>query len=330
MNKEYFAIRETCPGCKSEQSVKLVDFDYTSPPISDYLTHFYSPLGPGVDFKYLAGSRYRVDECQACGLIYQREIPNDELMEMLYEHWLDADILRPIEQGERTVTFYMGCTAEIARVLNYFGKPPATVKFLDFGMGWGNWCLIAKGFGCDVYGTELSDTRLRNAAPLGINSVRWEELPNYQFDFINAEQVFEHLAQPLDTLIHLKRALRPGGILRLGVPPGLEIKRRLAVGDWLAPESSPNSLNDIAPLQHINCFNFDAMVTMGRLAGLEEIEIPSELLQPATLVGKLKSLLRPYHHALFPRQHQANRRRGTTLCFRRSDDNRETGVQSNN
>ena len=140
-------------------------------------------------------------------------------------------------------------------------------------MGFGNWCLIAKGFGCDVYGLDLSDSRMDRARELGIKSLHWDNLGSHKFDFINAEQVFEHLTHPLDTLIHLSDALKPGGVIRIGVPRGWDVKRRLEIWNWRAEPQDSDWLNMIAPLQHVNCYNYSALCTMGISAGLKVIEI---------------------------------------------------------
>ena len=147
--------------------------------------------------------------------------------------------------------------------------PPSSVAFLDFGMGWGKWCFLAKAFGCETYGLELSEERRQHGIQSGITVLGWDDLTTQKFDFINAAQVFEHVTEPLDTLKALVASLNPGGIVRIGVPRGWDIKRRLKIWDWKLPDTHPDSLNPVAPLQHINCFSFRSLEAMGRLAGLE-------------------------------------------------------------
>jgi predicted SAM-dependent methyltransferase len=165
---------------------------------------------------------------------------------------------------------------------------------------------------------EVSAARIAHATEAGIPVLGWDDLRDKHFDFINAEQVFEHLADPLDTLVRLAAALKPGGIIRINVPPGHDIKRKLQNPDWSLPARSPESLNDVAPLQHLNCFTFESLVRMGAKAGLREVEIAREYLLPEGLAERLKSVARPCYHALFPRQHQARRRMTTNLFFERA------------
>jgi len=76
---------------------------------------------------------------------------------------------------------------------------------------------MAKAIGCNVSGLELTKERPDSARIKGINVLSWEEIPSCKFDFINTEQVFEHLADSLKTLIYLVRALNPNGVLKISV-----------------------------------------------------------------------------------------------------------------
>src|SRR5690606_17208053 len=100
-------------------------------------------------------------------------------------------------------------------------KAAPEIHVLGFGMGWGFWCLAAKARGFQVVGLELSEERLRFAREQGTES--WRTLsdnPIANFDFINAEQVFEHIPQPRETLTTLAARLNPGGVVRIAVPDG--------------------------------------------------------------------------------------------------------------
>ena len=99
----------------------------------------------------------------------------------------------------------------------------------------------------------------------------WEEIPTHQFDFINTEQVFEHLSQPLETLEYLSKALKPHGIIKISVPNGWNIEEKLAIGDWDASKESPQSLNPVAPLEHVNCFTYQSIIKMAQLVGLKPL-----------------------------------------------------------
>jgi 2-polyprenyl-3-methyl-5-hydroxy-6-metoxy-1,4-benzoquinol methylase len=150
-------------------------------------------------------------------------------------------------------------------------------------MGWGKWALMAKAFGSDTYGSELSKSRIQFAKSNGVNVISWDEISLQQFDFINTEQVFEHISDPLGTLCWLKNALKPNGLLKIGVPSRQDIKRRLRVMDWKSPKGTRDSLNPVAPLEHINCFTRLSLLTMAKKAGMQEIFIPMKTLYAYTV-----------------------------------------------
>jgi len=249
--KKYIVTRERCPACESARSETLYRASYTESPIRDYLAAFYTTTGKGVEFEYLDGNEYILEACQDCGLIYQKQVLSALLTRKLYEQWLDPRLVEDGERRERKARYFLWCAAETTRIIEYLKKQPSGLKFLDFGMGRGNWCLIARGFGCDVYAMEISHAWLDRADALGVKLQNWEDLAHHKFDFINAEQVFEHLADPLETLGHLRQALSADGIIRIGVPGCRDFKRKLQKPDWFIADGSPGSLNDLAPL-HIS------------------------------------------------------------------------------
>lgn len=273
MIKTYFVKREFCPGCKSREYKTIYSCGFTESPIKEYLEFFYSPQGR-VEFEYLKGAEYILDECHNCGMIYQKEIPNDFLMKKLYEEWIDSQKVFDQYEQSYNLDYYSGYAQEMMMLIKYFNTMPKQLKFFDFGMGWGNWCQMAKAFGCDSYGTELSEARIEYAKSNGIKVISWDEIPNYSFDFINTDQVFEHIPNPLETLNHLKKSLKPESLIKISVPDSCDIKKRLKVMDWTAPKGSKNSLNPVAPLEHINCFDHSSITRMADIAGFRLVENP--------------------------------------------------------
>ncbi len=270
----HFVRRTGCPGCGAPAARELLRASYTAPPISDYLVSFYSAQG-GVDLELLEGGEYALSECGGCGLLYQTEIPGPELSLKLYEEWIDPQKAFELYEAPRDLGYFLTLTGEIANLVAHLGAAPSGVDVLDFGMGWGWWCRAALGLGCRAYGVELSPTKAEHAAACGVRVLRWDEVPERRFDVVNADQVFEHIPEPLETLRSLGRALKPGGLLKVAVPDGRGVKRNLGRGDWLAPAGSPRSLNPVAPLEHVNCFDRRALLAMARRAGLEPVFVPT-------------------------------------------------------
>lgn len=316
--------RDTCPGCEGQGVVSLYRCAYDEEPLRGYLQRFYLPQG-GVEVEYLRGADYHLVRCPACGLVYQREVPGDDLMLRLYERWIDPDLAFRRHLDDAGLPMYAQYAQELMRLLAWFERRPSSIDVLDFGMGWGRWARMAKAFGCNVWGAELSPRRIEYAARHGIEALAWEEIPNRAFDLINTDQVFEHIPDPLVALRHLVRALKPGGLVKLSVPDGTTILERLKAMDWEAPVTSPNSLHAVAPLEHINCFSRASLVHMAALAGLEPAPMPLRLQYQfaanwSSLSAARRNLLLPIWHNLLGR--------GTYLFFRLAGSRSQAGLNS--
>jgi 2-polyprenyl-3-methyl-5-hydroxy-6-metoxy-1,4-benzoquinol methylase len=304
-SKDNFILRICCPACKSTSHKTIYSCEFLKSPIRNYIEAFYASQG-GVDFKYLQGGTFELEECEDCGMIYQKEIPNEFLSTKLYEEWIDPEIALKQHFDSKGLSYYSGYAQEIMMLIAYIKAIPSQLKFFDFAMGWGRWAMMAMAFGCESYGLELSRSRQEYAKSHGITLISWDEIPGYRFDVINAEEILEHIAEPLETLSHLKKSLKPEGIIKISVPDGHDIKRRLSISDWTAPKYSRNSLNLVSPLEHINCFNRDSLIKMADRAGLEIINIPLSLqyayaanwrlIKPA-----LKNILYPLYRSVLRR-----------------------------
>lgn len=106
---------------------------------------------------------------------------------------------------------------------------------LDIGCGFGGLLKIIKeGSGADVYGIELNDLDVRAAKEFydfnlfhgslrefAENPANWNK-----FDIIIMHHTFEHLPEPLNSLEQIKKLLKPAGLLYIGVPNAMNIKKR--------------------------------------------------------------------------------------------------------
>ena len=266
MEKNYFLTRHSCPSCQSYDFEEFYSRSYLSPEIKKYLIDFYEPQGM-IDFKYLINFDYVLCECNLCKTIFQKYIPNNEFVTNLYEVWISPNVIK--EQIKNyPVQFYQNLANEIIQVITLFNKPPAFLRFLDFGMGWACWSLLAQAYGVNTFGVELSSEQIKHANNTGIKTILLEDIPDYKFDFINTEQVFEHINSPLETLKKLKSGLSEDGIIKISVPFVPDIERRISLMNWTAPKGSLDSLNPVAPLEHINYFRPESLLKMAELAEL--------------------------------------------------------------
>jgi 2-polyprenyl-3-methyl-5-hydroxy-6-metoxy-1,4-benzoquinol methylase len=294
MNR-YFVKRTSCPACGSTDFKKRFSVGFDDPGIRSYLNTLYDPQG-GVEYEYLEGAEFILSECSNCGLVFQEDIANDELMHRLYENWIDPQKVVEAYASRDDVDYYKRYAAEIINLIVYFNKMPDDLKFFDFGMGWGKWARMAKAFGVDSWGTELSRDKIAYAQKNGVSYLPLEEVPQHQFDFINTEQVFEHIPSPLGTLQHLKKGLKPGGIIRISVPNGDGIDRILKKAQWTASRKSLNSMMVVSPLEHINTYRKESILKMAQKAGMEDVKPKATYLGFRNIkdLGKL-TLRKPYY-----------------------------------
>jgi len=322
MKHPYFINRDICSVCGNKNFTMHYSISYNNPILVKYLTDFYNPQG-GVEFKYLKDAQYTLLECSDCQLIFQENVLNEFLMFKLYEQWLDPKIAL-MENNEQSIEYFQRYALEIINLISFFDNKPCNLDFLDFGMGWGRWSLLVKAFGCNSFGSELSNDRINYAKKNGIEILDWENISKRKFDFINTEQVFEHIPKPLETLKYLAKSLKPDGIIKISVPDGTFAKRTLSIMDWNIPKGAQDSLNIVAPLEHINCFRTETIITMANKCGLEYFKMNLKYsitdltkIKEPTFKDALKNVLRPYYHKYLKRPKKKPEYNGTYLFFRK-------------
>lgn len=293
-----FISRPQCELCGAQQPATLLAKPFSDPAVWSFLERYYEGR---VDKAVLGDATYELAHCLVCGFIWQKHILNDAGMAALYDGWIAARSSLKKKQNIDIAPGYLR-QAELIRLL-LPGKQPAGIRLLDFGMGWGYWCKAAQSLGYQVVGLELAQSRIQFARAMGIEAVqRFDDLGSRRFDFINAEQVFEHIPQPLNTLKTLCQYLDSGGVIRIAVPDGANVTREVAQPGWTA------SKNAVHPLEHINCFTHATLARLGKEAGLTVIPQPVHI----TLRYGAVSLLRGIVASVY-RQYS-----GTVMYFRKN------------
>lgn len=268
--------RDRCPVCGSTHAKEAYRRPFEGGEVQAYLDDFYRLPSLKVDYVGLFGGQdYVLDRCADCSALYQRNIPTELLMDALYGKWIaNSDTPSPeplshfthhVQEAMQAIAFAMRRRGETS---------PAAVRVLDYGLGWGVWAKAAVGVGAKVAGFDLSRQRRDHAARHGIEVLGWADLPGQAFDFINTEQVFEHLPEPLKTCQLLGSALRPGGVLKISVPTGRWLDKGAVAIDWKAGQGQRNNVNPVTPLEHINYFPRSALRAMAAEAGLAEVKFP--------------------------------------------------------
>lgn len=299
--------RTTCPCCHSDQLSSLYEEPYAGAGVSHYLGRHYEGRATALE----PGLIYRLSRCGDCGLAFQAFVPDDSMLQKIYDHW----VVGAGEEAELDFQLndYCYLDEQVQFMLQHLAKAPAQIKVLDFGFGWGHWARMAMAWGCEVWGIELSQERRERGRSLGIRLVELDTLPSQTFDFIHTEQVFEHLTDPREVLQRLSAALRHKGLLKISVPDASAALKKLEASSSFSALDVHEQMT-VAPLEHINSFTRDSLEALGRAAGLQPLRpglrsmynATSGWLEPARA---LRLLARPlYRHLL---------NRGTFMYFER-------------
>jgi len=96
------------------------------------------------------------------------------------------------------------------------------IRYLDVGAGEGKGLLEAYERGWEVTGIDIVDNRLEEAKLPDIKFIKSNlldsELLENSFDFIYVDSVVEHVLNPFEYLSKIKKLLKVGGVIYVGVP----------------------------------------------------------------------------------------------------------------
>ena len=191
-----FHQRDCCPLCESTSNRILCEIPYHDQRLATFIGQFYQGRVP---LESLASGDYRVIACTNCDFIYQDPVLNEAGMQALYRNWIGhAQSLQKKQTAKSRL--YRQYAGQIHTLSRMFDKRPDQIRVLDFGMGWGYWSRMAQAHGLNVVGYELSAQRVEHARQMGVTVI--DDLASVEddFDFIYANQVFEHLSDPVQTL----------------------------------------------------------------------------------------------------------------------------------
>ena len=276
--------RKTCPLC-GKVAVLLLRRKYNEEELLEYLTKRLSGrVSPNI-FKDV---QYEIMHCALCDFYFQTYIPNDALAQFIYtdsEQSLCDGIYKKENRSLSTMIQYARGLEFIGQLIN---KTPHDIKVLEFGSGWGHWLAFARDYGFDAHGLEISLERIAHAkTTYGLHVVNTtSQLDCKSFDFIFADQVFEHLNEPVANLKTLTSLLTDKGILYISVPNGKDLSKKLL---------NNQILKAIHPIEHINCFTNASLKKLASLAGLQPLSL-------ALVARKLLSLIRLKRNAHYSQE----------------------------
>ncbi|MBL0011472.1 MAG: class I SAM-dependent methyltransferase [Nitrosomonas sp.] len=272
-----FEKRDHCPSCNGTTFTELHRTAYDAHGLQSFLTAYYSAVPPGRLQEVLNGGTFSIVECGGCGLIFQHMLPSDAILAEIYGNWLGRnDPLAP-SKPPMPLDYYTYMAQEIMQLIAFLQKRHGRdrrLRFLDYGMSWGNWVLMAQKFGVEVFGVEKSPIKCAYAQSRGIKVLSVEELSRYSFDFISMEQVVEHLSFPRQTVLTMKDALASGGIIKISVPDGSHMKSVLRSWTWDGAIAQKDKIMPLHPLEHLNCFTPLSLQKFAKGCELKPVSLP--------------------------------------------------------
>ncbi len=159
-----------------------------------------------------------VVRCRDCALIYQfPQVSKDRYINEIQKHYSDIDPSFRVAYSRKRL--YKRFLHQIEHIK---GK---NTRLLDVGCGWGYFLSLAKEDGWKAYGLELNPNLVEKGIHdygLNIRCADFEESNFSQdyFDVITLWNVFDELYDSVNSILKIKKFLKPGGILYLRILNG--------------------------------------------------------------------------------------------------------------
>lgn len=219
---------------------------------------------------------YTYSKCEDCGFVYVNPRPLPEEVEEIYTAHTN-----PFDQEE-----YEGLDVErrtLVKLVKRLQKLHPNGRLLDMGCGRGDFLRIAKDYGFDVYGSDLSTAPSPHTdIPIFQGFLKDANLPSHSFDVIVTRNTLEHIFNPNEDLQELNRLLKPGGLLYVKVPH-VKYEEGWRCRAFFGFKSL------FTPPVHLNHFSTHTLRTILERNGFEFVSWESE--QPSASKNKLKNLV---------------------------------------
>ena len=161
-------------------------------------------------------------------------------------------------------------------------------RLLEIGCADGRFLAMARAYGFEVSGIELSDTmRAECERRLGITvykSVSEALAKVARYDCVAMFEVIEHVADPIAFLKQVRELVRPGGIVAFSTP-------NFGCDEAV---SNPREFEHFAPPAHVSFFVPETLSASVAMAGFRTVEtVPSFAGQELPIPEYLAVVLRP-------------------------------------
>lgn len=173
------------------------------------------------NFYLLNGNKYDLIKCNSCGIIIVNPFPNPQELMSMYDSKYFNDCY---DSGISNKGYFENVefmTRRYEHLISKITKFKNTGKILEIGCAGGLFLNIAKQSGFEIFGVELSkDISISENLKenIFIGTLEEANFSTDYFDIIYMGHVLEHISTPIETILEVKRILKPSGILIIEVP----------------------------------------------------------------------------------------------------------------
>ena len=205
--------------------------------------------------------------CADCGHITTYPFPTRREMKKYYQNkFKDGNYHLVRKYSEEYKVIYRQFVKLLCNEFTNMKKTVQGKKILDVGCFTGDFLVLMKEIGADVYGLELQDDAVEIANKKLSGRVKSADVmtstfPNLDFDIITLLGIVEHVTDPIKLIRRSTDLLKKGGILMIQTPnSGSKLSK------WTKQYWPP-----FAPVEHIHLFSKNSLVKSLELCGYENI-----------------------------------------------------------
>jgi 2-polyprenyl-3-methyl-5-hydroxy-6-metoxy-1,4-benzoquinol methylase len=262
--------------------------------------------------RYDKGTYFNLWKCQNCDLIFVNPQPDDESLKLYYSKNYGPHNPRSVSRSStrnaimsslRKFTFAGQSPGNIKKCLSvlynktaYRSIPPYRLqgKLLDIGSGIGSYLSLMKSLGWKVFGTEANKdaaSHSENIEGLKIQKGKFEDIdyPDGYFDVITMWHSLEHFNNPRNALLKVRRILKQGGQLLIGLPNYSSLDRKIFRESWNGFE---------IPI-HLFHFSPDSIGRLLKHLGFSRIKIVHTI-RPSDMAKSLRNYLSDHDRLTLP------------------------------
>lgn len=225
----------------------------------------------------LAAGEWPIGKCRKCGLIYVNPIPffdptpefSEVSKDFQYTRYMHGEITQDILRHERRQL-----RSHLRAIERIAGKTSESVRFLDVGCGSGASVGAATEMGWKAVGIDIDPELIRNGknqlnVDLRCTPLLESGFPDESFDFVRLRDVIEHLPNPYECLVEIRRILAPGGVALFATPNEDSIPARLK----RVVKGKRDTVATVTPPHHIHGFTPKTLELLFGRAGFKTLQI---------------------------------------------------------